>query len=177
MIFQVCICDFRFRKVHINRNWKDCIILFSYIDNVAKTPWTNTATVRPNNAIAGQRTNSMPQLLNEQSQADEGRNYSPHMPHVNQASGAVLYGPPKPPRTAPGLERANAIVNSNRNLNPERMNERSIDKAEIRTALQNWQKGILLNDHDAAKNAMGYNNPNFYGRSSGDGKPAGNFLF
>lgn len=119
----------------------------------------------------------MPQLLNEQNQSDEGRNYPPHMPHVNQASGAMLYGPPKPPRTAPGLERTSAVVNSNRNINPERMNERSIDKAEIRTALQNWQKGILLNDHDAAKNAMGYNNPNVWGRSSGDGKPSGIIFF
>ena len=107
----------------------------------------------------------MPQLINEQNQ-DMERNYPQHLPHMNQASNAVLYGPPKPPRTAPGLERA-GVINSNRNMNP------SLDKAEIRTALQNWQKGVLLNDHDAAKSAMGYSMPtNAWGRSSGDGKPA-----
>lgn len=109
----------------------------------------------------------MPQLVNEQNQPDmEGRNYQMHLPHMNQASGAVLYGPPKPPRTAQGLERGNVMVNNNRNINAER---RDLDKAEIRTALQNWQKGVLLNDHDAAKNSMGYSNPNVW-RSSGDGK-------
>lgn len=61
------------------------------------------------------------------------------------------------------------MANANRNMNAKR---RDLDKAEIRTALQNWQKGVLLNDHDVAKSTMGYSNPNVW-RSSGDGKSSG----
>lgn len=52
--------------------------------------WTNTAAVRPNNAIAGQRTNSMPQLINEQKeQANvDGRNHLSHVGHMQQGSNS-----------------------------------------------------------------------------------------
>lgn len=52
----------------------------------------------------------------------------------------VLFGPPKPPRV--NLE-----------------NKTNLDRAEIRTALQNWQIGILMNEEKG-----GF-------RSAGDGKP------
>ncbi|KOC67405.1 Suppressor APC domain-containing protein 2 [Habropoda laboriosa] len=44
------------------------------------------------------------------------------------------YGPPKPPRTGAALETR--TINSDRNF----------DKSEIRTVLQNWQMGLLMND-------------------------------
>lgn len=49
-----------------------------------------------------------------------------------------------------------------------------MDKAEIRTALQNWQKGILLNESEAGKSVQDYGVNNIRPRSSGDGKSAGN---
>ncbi|KAL0280355.1 UNVERIFIED_CONTAM: hypothetical protein PYX00_001669 [Menopon gallinae] len=145
-------------------------------ENTVKMQWTNTATVRPNNAIAGQRTNSMPQLVNEQKDQPnvDARNHLPHMGHMNQGSN-ILYGPPKPPRTAQILERAGIPANSERNQNIDRvvLSERNIDKAEIRTALQNWQKGILLNDTESGKAVQDYGMNNVRPRSSGDGKSAG----
>lgn len=51
--------------------------------------------------------------------------------------------------------------------------DRSIDKAEIRTALQNWQKVVLMNDHEANKPAFNLTPGNVWGRGSGDGKPSG----
>ncbi|OAD53511.1 Suppressor APC domain-containing protein 2 [Eufriesea mexicana] len=44
------------------------------------------------------------------------------------------YGPPKPPRMGAALEAR--TINSDRNF----------DKSEIRTVLQNWQMGLLMND-------------------------------
>lgn len=90
--------------------------------------------------------------------------------------GAILYGPPKPPRTAQGLERAaiNTInANAERSIDRMPLIERNLNKAEIRTVLQNWQKGILLNDPDSGKSLMGYNSGNAMTRSCGDGKSAG----
>lgn len=43
-----------------------------------------------------------------------------------------VYGPPKPPRTGAALD--------SRLLSPDR----SFDKSEIRTALQNWQLGLMM---------------------------------
>lgn len=57
---------------------------------MSKPQWTNTATVRPNNAIAGQRTSSMPQLLSEpkESQSEmDGRGFSTHLVHPNHGTG------------------------------------------------------------------------------------------
>lgn len=56
-----------------------------------KSQWSNTATVCPNNAIAGQRTSSMPQLLSEQKDVGQPeidtRNYNSHIPHMNHRTG------------------------------------------------------------------------------------------
>lgn len=99
------------------------------LDSISKPSWTsnstNTATVRPNNAMPAQKTLSMPQL-NPDSDLDL------------ESPPIILpgtYGPPKPPRVALNLERA-AQPSSN------------IDKAEIRNALQNWQMSLLMNETD-----------------------------
>ncbi|XP_054274906.1 suppressor APC domain-containing protein 2 [Macrosteles quadrilineatus] len=98
-----------------------------------KPQWnsSNTATVRPNNAMPQQRTLSMPQLPGDG--GGGGGGVKPVAP---------LYGPPKPPRTGAGLAPLPAPVK---------------DKAEIRSALHNWQLGLLMGDTR---------------RSVGDGKPA-----
>ncbi|XP_062547668.1 suppressor APC domain-containing protein 2 [Armigeres subalbatus] len=100
------------------------------LDSIAKPSWTsnstNTATVRPNNAMPAQKTLSMPQL-NPDSDLDLE---SP--PIILPGS----YGPPKPPRVSLNLERAATQPSSN------------IDKAEIRNALQNWQMSLLMNETD-----------------------------
>ncbi|XP_032689679.1 suppressor APC domain-containing protein 2 isoform X2 [Odontomachus brunneus] len=108
-------------------------------DSQNKTVWTspNTATIRPNNAISQQRTLSMPQLLAnrkdmnvQQLELMDGR-------HISEPKIGKVYGPPKPPRTGAGLEgRALAT-------------DRNFDKSEIRTALQNWQMGLMMSDEKA----------------------------
>lgn len=136
-----------------------------------KTNWQNTqlATVRPNNVIIStQRTLSMPQLLTKPTQSDPDllhHNYDAtksiiQMPNPS-AGGKTLYGPPKPPRSNQILDR-----------------ERNLDRAEIRTALQNWQIGLMMNETDKNKGQFGMSNMNSNGlprpgRSSGDGKPSG----
>lgn len=118
-----------------------------------KTNWSNTAAIRPNNAIAQQRTLSMPQLLPERKDNAQAETVESHfekpVPNINKPT---LYGPPKPPRT--GLSA-------------------NMDRAEIRTALQNWQMGLLMNDQE---NKPDKRSPQFLrqGRSLGDGKPAQN---
>lgn len=104
-------------------------------DNQNKGNWTspNTATIRPNNVISQQRTLSMPQLLasrkdiNTQLELIDGRNGL-------ESKHTKAYGPPKPPRTGAALE--------GRALSADR----NIDKSEIRTVLQNWQMGLMMND-------------------------------
>jgi len=78
------------------------------------------------------RTLSMPQL--------------PADPTLGIPIKPPLYGPPKPPRTAVGLERGNGVV----------------DKAEIRSALQTWQMGLMLEEEKRGGRQ----------RSVGDGKPS-----
>jgi len=99
---------------------------------VAKPQWNNnnTAAVRPNNAMPAQRALSLPQLSPD---SDFDMNESP--PIIPS-----LYAPPKPPRTAVGLERINQL-----NAVPTDR----LDKAEIRNALQNWQMGVIMNDLDS----------------------------
>ncbi|XP_011697861.1 PREDICTED: suppressor APC domain-containing protein 2 isoform X2 [Wasmannia auropunctata] len=108
-------------------------------DSQSKAAWTspNTAAIRPNNAISQQRTLSMPQLLaaanrkdvNAQLELMDGRNIGGE-PKINK-----MYGPPKPPRTGAALEgRTMGHL------------ERNFDKSEIRTALQNWQMGLMMSD-------------------------------
>ncbi|KAB0796997.1 hypothetical protein PPYR_11058 [Photinus pyralis] len=126
------------------------------LDNPPKPPsWTNTAAVRPNNIISQQRTISMPQLITERKTKDQEigdiHNFEKPVPNINKP---MLYGPPKPPRSAVGLERGS-----------------NIDRAEIRTALQNWQIGLMMNEQDM-KGDKRYVGVPRTGRSLGDGKAA-----
>lgn len=74
---------------------------------------------------------------------------------INFMGKPALYGPPKPPRTAIGMER-NVVSTGN------------IDRAEIRTALQNWQMGLMMNDQEKGdKRSQQFLRQ---GRSLGDGK-------
>ncbi|KAF5282871.1 hypothetical protein FQR65_LT14195 [Abscondita terminalis] len=122
------------------------------------TSWNNTAAVRPTNIISQQRTISMPQLLTERKNKEQEildiHNFEKPVPNINKP---MLYGPPKPPRSAVGLERGT-----------------NIDRAEIRTALQNWQIGLMMNDQDLKgdKRQSQYVSVPRSGRSLGDGKAA-----
>lgn len=129
--------------------------------NKNNNPWNNTVAIRPNNVISQQRTLSMPQLVQERKEnvqpETDIHTFEKPVPNINKPT---LYGPPKPPRTALGIERG--------------MPSGNIDRAEIRTALQNWQMGLIMND---AENKGKYNNNNNNGllrtgRSMGDGKAA-----
>jgi hypothetical protein len=101
------------------------------VDIKPNVQWTNgnMAAIRPTQ----QRTLSMPQLALERN--------SKEVHQLSQKSTSSLFGPPKPPRTAAGLERGLQLASG----------ERIIDKAEIRTALQNWQLGVLLNDQSCSR--------------------------
>lgn len=85
------------------------------LDGPPKVSWQNTAAVRPNNAISQQRTLSMPQLLSERKENGQNENVDVHfekpVPNVNKPT---LYGPPKPPRTAIGMERTASGANIDR---------------------------------------------------------------
>ncbi|XP_066589718.1 suppressor APC domain-containing protein 2 isoform X2 [Prorops nasuta] len=114
-------------------------------DNQNKAPWTspNTAAIRPNNVISQQRTSSMPQLLNSRkgsnAQLDHIENRNEPEVKLNKS-----YGPPKPPRTGAALE--GRLLNA----------ERSFDKSEIRTVLQNWQMGLMMNDDKRHMSTVNY---------------------
>ncbi|XP_044587830.1 suppressor APC domain-containing protein 2 isoform X3 [Cotesia glomerata] len=108
----------------------------SKINNPIKNLVTssNTATIRPNNAILQQRTFSMPQL--SESRKDP-RNVSLDMSKGRSTTDiktVKIFGPPKPPRTGAATE--GRIFNTDRNF----------DKLEIRTTLHNWQVGLMLNE-------------------------------
>lgn len=124
-----------------------------------KTTWNNTAAIRPNNVISQQRTLSMPQLLPERKenvQPDPDiHTFEKPVPNINKPT---LYGPPKPPRTALGIERG--------------LSSGNIDRAEIRTALQNWQMGLIMNDAENKGKTQYANGLLRTGRSMGDGKAA-----
>lgn len=102
------------------------------VDIKPNVQWTNgnMAAIRPTQ----QRTLSMPQLALERNSKEVHQ-----LPQKSTSSS--LFGPPKPPRTAAGLERGLQLASG----------ERIIDKAEIRTALQNWQLGVLLNDQSSSR--------------------------
>lgn len=102
------------------------------VDMKPNVQWTNgnMAAIRPTQ----QRTLSMPQLALERNSKEAHQ-----LPQKSTSSS--LFGPPKPPRTAAGLERGLQLASG----------ERIIDKAEIRTALQNWQLGVLLNDQSSSR--------------------------
>lgn len=94
--------------------------------NTNKNQW-NTVKVRPNNAaLPSQRALSLPQLNPE----DE----DPEL--ILQPISPNAYPPPKPPRI--GIERN--LTNNLNNSNNDRF-----DRAEIRNALQNWQRGVMNN--------------------------------
>ncbi|CAH0547903.1 unnamed protein product [Brassicogethes aeneus] len=124
------------------------------IDGPPKQSWSNTAAIRPNNVISQtQRTLSMPQLLPKEAMQSEGvevHAYDKPVPNINKPT---LYGPPKPPRTALGVA-----------------NGGNMDRAEIRTALQNWQMGLLMNDQENKPKAQQYTGLLRTSRSMGDGK-------
>lgn len=108
------------------------------IEGPTKSNWSsNTAAVRPN-VISTQRTLSMPQLLGKQN-SQEAENFD-----INQKTAVPnpqkLYGPPKPPRSAPNLDKPFTTTTS-----------QNFDRAEIRTALQNWQIGVLMNEDKSIK--------------------------
>lgn len=136
------------------------------IDSPPKQNWTNTAAIRPNNVISQQRTLSMPQLLPERKDANletvDIHTFEKPVPNVNKPT---LFGPPKPPRAAIGMERGSSTGN--------------MDRAEIRTALQNWQMGLMMNDQENKNGEKRQGQQQFAGgllrsgRSLGDGKASG----
>ncbi|XP_065349882.1 suppressor APC domain-containing protein 2 [Cloeon dipterum] len=98
-----------------------------------------------------QRTVSMPQLVPKDNKDEP------------PAPKPVTQGPPKPPRLSLGTNPAPGAI------------ERGIDKLEIRTALQNWQMGIMQADNNKKNTIInGYSSlGRNVGRSLGDGKPSG----
>ncbi|XP_049547728.1 uncharacterized protein LOC125959041 [Anopheles darlingi] len=139
--------------------------------NSSGVPGSNTATVRPNNAMPAQKTLSMPQLL---SPDEDGLEPPPII-----LPGA--YGPPKPPRVSLNLERSNQHQHqlqqghhTTQGTGPALGS--SIDKAEIRNALQNWQMSLLMGEASADK-TVGVEKPGHgglrsltTGRGSADGQ-------
>lgn len=117
-----------------------------------KAPTYNPAnTATVRPTISQQRTHSMPQLLIEKASQDK-LEPKPIQPTKQ------LYGPPKPPRV--GLQ---------------------IDKSEIRTALQNWQMGVMIDQEHKDKRTTSNGilapsnqtqNQVWTGRGAGDGKPS-----
>ncbi|VEN34389.1 unnamed protein product [Callosobruchus maculatus] len=155
--------------------------------------WCNTAAVRPN-VISQQRTLSMPQLLPD-SRKDNLESYEKPVSPVNKGfevgnvNKPSLYGPPKPPRSAIGLDRPGLGLDrpgvcldrpplglERPPIGPDR--PMNIDRAEIRTALQNWQMGLQEKTNDKLKAQQQQQQQQFAGpllrtsRSLGDGKPA-----
>ncbi|KAJ8687741.1 hypothetical protein QAD02_023535 [Eretmocerus hayati] len=119
-----------------------------------KPPWTscspNTAAIRPNNVISQQRTLSMPQLQQQHTQPVRKSLDGPGVPNYDLQQQQLdpgmrmqdpklikVYGPPKPPRTGAALD--SRILGT-------AAADRSFDKSEIRTALQNWQMGIMMGE-------------------------------
>ncbi|XP_071449890.1 suppressor APC domain-containing protein 2 [Hetaerina americana] len=138
---------------------------------------------------AQQRTLSMPQLQQQMYQEEDNRigaelrNYASDArlsAPVKQAQTNInrhALGPPKPPRLSAGLDRGAMIADAR--PPPQPPTERNLDRAEIRTALQKWQIGLMMNGQDSSKNSSegGSSRQNYAvdntGRGSGDGKPSG----
>lgn len=125
---------------------------------------SNTATVRPNNALPVQRTLSLPKL----SPSSDGESSS------ERFIVPSLYAPPKPPRTALLLNSSNnsgggATNGTNGN---GAVNRENFDKAEIRHALQNWQMNVLMNEMDAKDKRRTLNGVSHMSRGSADGSSA-----
>jgi len=93
------------------------------LDVEPKSPVKKSAAPAwPSRSNYAHRTVSMPQLMPEDGTEDQ--------PQPKPA----LQGPPKPPRLSLGTNGAN--------------HDRPIDKVEIRTALQNWQMGLIQADNN-----------------------------
>ncbi|XP_046400681.1 suppressor APC domain-containing protein 2 [Ischnura elegans] len=136
-----------------------------------------------------QRTLSMPQLQQQMYPEEDNnrigaelRNYASDARLSAPAKAAPTnisrhpLGPPKPPRLSAGLDRGNVMPEVRPPLQPP--TERNLDRAEIRTALQKWQIGLMMNGQDSSKNSSesGSSRQNYAdqtGRGSGDGKPSG----
>uniref|UniRef100_A0A182QEI9 Suppressor APC domain-containing protein n=1 Tax=Anopheles farauti TaxID=69004 RepID=A0A182QEI9_9DIPT len=129
---------------------------------------TNTATVRPNNAMPAQKTLSMPQLLSPDTDLDIE-------PPPIILPGA--FGPPKPPRVSLNLDR-NAQQHHHHQQQQQQQQlhlhhhpiggSSSMDKAEIRNALQNWQMSLLMGEAGGDKTDKGTLRP--LARGSADGQ-------
>uniref|UniRef100_A0A182K3K2 Suppressor APC domain-containing protein n=1 Tax=Anopheles christyi TaxID=43041 RepID=A0A182K3K2_9DIPT len=140
---------------------------------VSSSPWntagpTNTATVRPNNAMPAHKTLSMPQLLSPDGDMDLE-------PPPIILPGA--FGPPKPPRVSLNLERNAQQHHHQQQLHAQQQplhhpiisGGSSIDKAEIRNALQNWQMSLLMGE-SADKGEPGKGTLRPLARGSADGQ-------
>ncbi|KAL1518201.1 hypothetical protein ABEB36_001862 [Hypothenemus hampei] len=95
-----------------------------------KSSWGSTktsATIRPNNSNSQQQQNMVVRTLSMPQLKDGAVAALPNIEHLGKTP-PLLFGPPKPPRSAI-MERNNVI-----------------DRAEIRTALANWQMGLLTNN-------------------------------
>uniref|UniRef100_A0A182TC97 Suppressor APC domain-containing protein n=1 Tax=Anopheles maculatus TaxID=74869 RepID=A0A182TC97_9DIPT len=128
---------------------------------------TNTATVRPNNAMPAQKTLSMPQLLSPDGDLDLE-------PPPIILPGA--FGPPKPPRVSLNLER-NSQHRQHHTQQPLQQHHHpiggassSIDKAEIRNALQNWQMSLLMGESGGDKGDPSKGTLRPLARGSADGQ-------
>lgn len=93
--------------------------------------------------LSVQRTLSLPKL----SPSSDG----------DSLSDPCTMAPPKPPRTA--------LIMSNRLLNVS--DSRSLDKAEIKNALQNWQMNVIMNEDK--KRAMEIPSAKYTNRGIADG--------
>lgn len=132
-------------------------------ESVNKPAWTspNTAAIRPNNAISQQRTLSMPQLLGGRKETSNPPNETIETRNVAEMKNLKTYGPPKPPRTGAATE-GRALSS-----------DRSIDKSEIRTVLQNWQMGLMMGEDKRQASANFQTDPRTLlrpARALGDGK-------
>uniref|UniRef100_A0A182NF63 Suppressor APC domain-containing protein n=1 Tax=Anopheles dirus TaxID=7168 RepID=A0A182NF63_9DIPT len=126
---------------------------------------TNTATVRPNNAMPAQKTLSMPQLLTPDTDLDIE-------PPPIILPGA--FGPPKPPRVSLNLDRNAQQLHHQQQQQQLHLHHHpiggssSMDKAEIRNALQNWQMSLLMGESGGDKIDKGTLRP--LARGSADGQ-------
>nr|CAG4644917.1 EOG090X08VB [Leptodora kindtii] len=137
-------------------------------------PRSPTATVRPNNAALQHRAISMPQLPEISNGIRERRNGTRSvygnvpLGRNSQTNLGTVIGPPKPPRVNPHAGPQNLLTNgalmmrtrseitarpslmkvAEKTLPVASVTERAIAKAEVRTALQQWQ----LAQMDSEKN-------------------------
>lgn len=152
--------DTEVKECHINRDNEQPnrppSAPFLSSDGPSKTPWTspNTAAIRPNNAnaISQQRTLSMPQLMPAKKEPVNGHTYHHYHSH-HQHYGASNNDNPPTNNQMPldniegrGNPQEMKIIKPFGPPKPPRTGAANFDKSEIRTALQNWQMGLMMND-------------------------------